>query len=77
MKRQAPSIPLKTTVSNNAPRHMLQIGDYILIVYVKDASGRQHLMPMRHQRLVLSVIAAKFGQIVSVVLLFGEKLGKT
>src|SRR5580704_16695209 len=47
-------IPRQAAMGNNATRHALEVGDRILIFDVDDPPGRQHAMPVRHQRLVMS-----------------------
>ena len=60
----------------DATRYALQISDQFLVMHVDDASRRQHVVPMRHQRSVMPVVATKFGEVVSMLMPRGKMRGK-
>jgi len=64
-------------MGNDAPRLAFQISHYLFIADIENATRRQYTVPMRHQCLVMVIIAAKLGQIVGVILSLRKQFGKT
>ena len=74
MESKTALIPIETTMRDDASRLAFQIGHHVLVAHVEDASGRQYAMPVCHEPLIATIVSAKLGQIVRVVLLHGEQL---
>ena len=53
-------------MGDDAARHAFQIVNELFVEHVKDAPGRQHIAPMRHELLIMPVVATKFGEVVGV-----------
>ena len=76
MERKAARVPIEPAMRNDTPRLTFQVGDDVFIANIENAAGRQHPVPMLHQRLVMPIIPAKLGQIISVILFLGEQFGE-
>ena len=77
MEGEATRIPSQPTMGDDPPRLPFNVSDQILVVNIENTTGRQHLMPMGHERLVVPIISAKFAQLVGVILFSGKQLGET
>ena len=76
MKSQTAWIPVEPAMSNDTARLAFQVSHDVFIADIENATRRQDAVPMRHQRLVMSIIAAKLGQIVGMVLSISKQFGK-
>jgi hypothetical protein len=77
MEFETTLIPRQVAVGNDAMRLPFDISDHVFIIHVEDAPGRQHAAPMRHQSLVMSVVATEFREVIGLEISFREKFGKT
>src|ERR1700733_15887223 len=68
MKCDAGRIPVEPAMVDYPARPGLEIGDDVLVTDLEHAAARQRLAPMCHEAVVLAVVAAEFGEIVSKLL---------
>ena len=59
-------------MGDDAARLAFKVSDHILVAHIENSTRGQHTMPMCHQALVMPIISAELGQIVSEVLFCSE-----
>src|ERR1700722_3963941 len=75
MKCDAGRVPVEPAMVDDPARPGLEIVDDVLVTDLEHAAARQRLAPMRHEPVVLAVVTAELGEIVSELLRRGEQLG--